>query len=79
MGSEFCIRDSGPEADAAAPAGPAAPTESPRPVKAAAAPEPPPIDLLELAGGGALKKYGPAVLGALALGVLVFVVVRLRR
>jgi uncharacterized protein len=43
-----------------------------------AAPEPAPIDLLELAGGGALKKYGPAVLIALAL-VLTFLVGRASR
>jgi carbon monoxide dehydrogenase subunit G len=43
-----------------------------------AAPEPAPIDLLELAGGGALKKYGPAVLIGLAL-VLAFLVGRASR
>jgi carbon monoxide dehydrogenase subunit G len=42
------------------------------------APEPKPIDLLELAGGGALKKFGPAVLVAVA-AVLVFVILRRRR
>lgn len=30
-------------------------------------PEPAPIDLLEIAGGGELKKYGPIILAALAL------------
>lgn len=46
-----------------------------------AAEEPAPIDLLELAGGGALKKYGPAVLVALAvlLGFLLGRVSRRRR
>jgi carbon monoxide dehydrogenase subunit G len=37
-----------------------------------------PIDLLELAGGGALKKYGPVVFGAFALAAIVFALGRLR-
>ncbi len=45
----------------------------------AAAPASEPIDLLELAGGGALKKYGPAVLGALLAAALVFILVRRAR
>jgi carbon monoxide dehydrogenase subunit G len=40
--------------------------------------EPVPIDLLDLAGGGALKKYGPAVFGLFALAALVFSWGRLR-
>jgi uncharacterized protein len=43
------------------------PTPAPEATTAAAAAEPPPIDLLELAGGAALKKFGPAVLVGLAL------------
>jgi carbon monoxide dehydrogenase subunit G len=39
--------------------------------------EPAPIDLIELAGGGALKKYGPAVLVAVA--ALLFLILRRRR
>src|ERR1700736_3256425 len=35
------------------------PTQAPEAAAAAAAAEPPPIDLLELAGGAALKKFGP--------------------
>ena len=42
------------------------------------APEPAPIDLLELAGGSALKKYGAAVLVAVA-ALLVFAIARRRR
>ncbi len=42
------------------------------------APEPAPIDLIELAGGGAIKKYGPAVLVAIAV-LLVFIVASRRR
>ena len=42
------------------------------------APEPAPIDLLELAGGGALKKYGPPVFGAFLLAAVVFTLGRLR-
>jgi hypothetical protein len=37
-----------------------------------------PIDLLELAGGGALKKYGPVVFGVFALAAIVFALGRLR-
>ena len=44
----------------------------------AAAPAPQPIDLLELAGGGALKKYGPAVLGVFVLAAILFTLGRLR-
>jgi hypothetical protein len=43
------------------------PTQAPEAAAAAAAAEPAPIDLLELAGGAALKKFGPAVLVGLAL------------
>lgn len=49
------------------------------PAPAAAAPEAAPIDLLDLAGGGAAKKYGPPVLGVVALLVVLAVVRRLRR
>jgi carbon monoxide dehydrogenase subunit G len=50
---------------------PAAPTAGPLG-------EPAPIDLLELAGGGMLKKYGPPVVGAFALAALIFTLARLR-
>jgi uncharacterized protein len=53
-----------------------APVAAAAPVTAAA--EPAPIDLLDLAGGGALKKYGPPVLIGLAL-VLVFLLARATR
>jgi uncharacterized protein len=43
-----------------------------------AAAEPAPIDLLELAGGGALKKFGPAVVAVLAL-LLAFLLGRASR
>jgi carbon monoxide dehydrogenase subunit G len=43
------------------------PTQAPEAATAAAAAEPAPIDLLELAGSAALKKFGPAVLVGLAL------------
>lgn len=48
-------------------------TSEPKTPKAA---EPPPIDLLELAGGGALKRYGPMVAGALAVVVVVLLLRR---
>jgi carbon monoxide dehydrogenase subunit G len=54
-------------APAEAPAAQQEPTREPEAATAAAAAEPPPIDLLELAGGTALKKFGPAVLVGLAL------------
>ncbi|MGH3560250.1 MAG: SRPBCC domain-containing protein, partial [Mycobacterium sp.] len=41
--------------------------------------EPAPIDLIELAGAGRLKKYTPVLLGALTLLVLVLVLRRGRR
>jgi uncharacterized protein len=41
-------------------------------------PESEPIDLLELAGGSALKKYGPPVLGAFLIAAVVFTLGRLR-
>jgi carbon monoxide dehydrogenase subunit G len=49
-------------------------TETPRAVPAA---EPAPIDLLELAGGAALKKYALLVFGALAAAAVVFALGRL--
>ena len=63
-----------PERNGAAPAAPAA-------AVAAVAPKPPesePIDLLALAGGGALKKYGLRVFGAFLLAAIVFTLGRLR-
>ena len=50
-----------------APAAQQEPTRPPEAATAATAAEPPPIDLLELAGGAAMKKFGPAVLVGLAL------------
>jgi uncharacterized protein len=41
-------------------------------------PEPAPIDLLDLAGGSALKKYGPPIFGAFLLAAVVFTLGRLR-
>ncbi|GAB7145475.1 SRPBCC family protein [Mycobacterium riyadhense] len=51
--------------------------ESPQPQPAAAPAEPEPIDLLDLAGGDQLKKYGAAV--AAVLAVLLFIWVLRRR
>ena len=61
-----------------APAAQQEPTRAPEAATAAAAAEPPPIDLLELAGGAAMKKFGPAVLVGLAL-LLGFLLVRSSR
>ena len=41
-------------------------------------PEAEPIDLIQLAGGGALKKYGLPILGAFLIAALVFTLGRLR-
>ncbi len=48
------------------------PAEAPKSVSTAASPEAAPIDLLELAGGAALKKYAPLVLGAFAVAAALF-------
>ena len=41
--------------------------------------EPAPIDLLQLAGGGMLKKYAPAGVAAMAVLLVIFIVNALRR
>ncbi|RDH74730.1 membrane oxidoreductase [Mycolicibacterium moriokaense] len=48
------------------------------PTPAPQQPEAQPIDLIQLAGGGALKKYGVPVFGAFLLAALVFTLGRLR-
>jgi carbon monoxide dehydrogenase subunit G len=53
-----------------------APTLAAAPAPKAA--EPAPIDLLEVAGGAALKRYGPITFGAFVLAALVFTLGRLR-
>ncbi|MBX7431872.1 SRPBCC family protein [Mycobacterium sp. Y57] len=60
----------------AAPASETGPTSAPGAAPAPAAPapaEPAPIDLLELAGGTALKKYGPVVAAVLAVAAVIIV------
>jgi uncharacterized protein len=52
--------------------------ESPKPSLNSTVAEPVPIDLLKLAGGDKLKKYSLLLLGALALGALVWVLRRRR-
>ena len=70
------------EAKLAANNAPAAPAQNGVAPPVAAAPIPPqasePIDLLQLAGGSALKKYGPPVFGAFLLAAVVFTLGRLR-
>jgi carbon monoxide dehydrogenase subunit G len=56
----------------------ASPTESPNGQTERRVPEPAPIDLLDLAGGSALKKYGPPIFGAFLLAAVVFTLGRLR-
>ena len=60
-----------------APEGPAETARVPEPRQAPAA-EPEPIDLLELAGGDQLKKYGAVALAVLAVLVLIWVLRRRR-
>lgn len=64
------VADSAPSRTAAAP------VDS---VTTAAAPEPAPIDLLELAGGDTLKKYAPAVVAAIVVLLVILVVNAVRR
>lgn len=62
-------------ADSATPSNAAAePVDS-----ATATAEPAPIDLLQLAGGGMLKKYAPAGVAAMAVLLVIFIVNALRR
>lgn len=63
----------GPDATAASPNGQVLPPQPSQPLE-----EPAPIDLVALAGGGALKKYAPAVFGAFLLAAIVFTLGRLR-
>jgi carbon monoxide dehydrogenase subunit G len=65
-------------ADTPAVTAPDAETPAARVVPAPAAAEPAPIDLLDLAGGTALKKYAPMVLAAFAAAAALFTVGRLR-
>ena len=58
------------------PASPSAAEPAPGPRHAAAEPEP--IDLLDLAGGDQLKKYGAAAIAVLAVLVLIWVLRRRR-
>jgi len=58
---------------------PAAQSDLPNGPAAARRAEPAPIDLIELAGGGALKKYGPALLSVLVGLVLLFALRRASR
>jgi len=62
--------------NAPAPASPAATESAPGPRYAAPAAEPEPIDLLDLAGGDQLKKYGAAAVVVLAVLVLIWVLRR---
>ncbi|HEY2502529.1 MAG TPA: SRPBCC family protein [Mycobacterium sp.] len=65
--------------NAPAPASPESPESPKSPASAAQRqPEPEPIDLLELAGGDQLKKYGSVALAVLAVLVLVWVLRRRR-
>jgi len=62
-------------ADSATPSNAAAEPVDP----AMATAEPAPIDLLQLAGGGMLKKYAPAGVAAMAVLLVIFIVNALRR
>ena len=73
--------DSAPAASAPAASAPAEPAHNGEAPKVAAVSQQPasePIDLLELAGGAALKKYGPPILIAFLAAALLFTLGRLR-
>jgi uncharacterized protein len=61
-----------------APTTPAVDGGVPAPAVAPRQPEPEAIDLLDLAGGGAVKKYGPVVFGAFLMAAVAFTLGRLR-
>ena len=61
-----------------APAPPAHNGQASGAIEAPQRPEAEPIDLIALAGGGALKKFGPPVLGAFLIAAVVFTIGRLR-
>jgi carbon monoxide dehydrogenase subunit G len=61
-----------------APTPPAHNGQAPGVVDAPLQPEAEPIDLIQLAGGGALKRFGPPVLGAFLVAAVVFAIGRLR-
>ena len=69
------------EAKLAADSAPADPANNGEAQTMATTPQQPPsepIDLLALAGGGALKKYGPPIFGAFLVAAVVFTLGRLR-
>ena len=68
------------EAKLAADSAPADPANNGEAPTMATTPQRPsePIDLLALAGGGALKKYGPPIFGAFLVAAVVFTLGRLR-
>jgi carbon monoxide dehydrogenase subunit G len=74
---EKLVSDSAPSAPEATAPAPAHNESTPNLV-APRQPESEPIDLLELAGGGALRKYGPPVVCAFLMVALVFTLGRLR-
>jgi carbon monoxide dehydrogenase subunit G len=74
LAAEDAPADAAPAADADA----GAEAPAPRVVAAPAAAEPAPIDLLDLAGGTALKKYAPMVFAAFAAVAALFALGRLR-
>jgi uncharacterized protein (TIGR03382 family) len=78
LAAKNAASSAGPEisANGETAAAPTQPVAEPRQAPAAA--EPAPIDLLELAGGGQLKKYGSVLLAVLAVLVLVWVLRRRR-
>ena len=73
------VADNVPSGPASTPAGDPAHNGMASRAVAPPQPEAQPIDLIELAGGGALKKYGPPVFGAFLIAALVFVLGRLRK
>jgi len=75
--AELTTQNAGAPASPASPEGPAETARVAEPRQAPAG-EPEPIDLLELAGGDQLRKYGAAALAVLAVLVLIWVLHRRR-
>jgi len=76
--TELAAKNAGTPASPAGPASPTGTESAPQPRHAAPAAEPEPIDLLDLAGGDQLKKYGAAAAVVLAVLVLIWVLRRRR-
>ncbi len=78
LAAQNAVSSPGPEISANGETAAASTQRVAEPRQARAAAEPAPIDLLELAGGGQLKKYGSVLLAVLAVLALIWVLRRRR-